>query len=135
MISSEYFGVVFDYDAMRENAIRALAGVEYDVLVGTGVSGTLGVGVLGALLNKPIAVVRKDLSSSHSSKIVEGHILPRFIVVDDFTASGFTVERVRDIYAQDVLSSAQSPLYVGTYMYVTRNYHTELQGLFRRHAE
>lgn len=139
MISSDYFGVVFDYDAMRENAVRALAGVEYDVLVGTGVSGTLGVGVLGALLNKPIAVVRKNTNSSHSKLLVEGHMLPRFVVLDDFMASGDTVRRVREEYARAALAFLpEKPLCVGTYMYVTSSDYAEdnaPHGRFLRRAE
>lgn len=119
MIVSDYFDTVFDYKQMRERAEAALAGVEYDVLVGTGVSGMLGAAVTGTLLDKPYAVVRKDEdASTHSLRRVEGHLLPRFVVVDDFVASGYTVEFVRQKYSATVLATTGiQPEMIGVFRY------------------
>jgi adenine/guanine phosphoribosyltransferase-like PRPP-binding protein len=91
--------------------------LEFDTVVGTGVSGVTFGAILAHQLRKPLTVIRKgDDLSSHSTKWVpnsatpgvSGHFEPRvvesvfedtqlgvrYVVVDDLMASGETLSRV-----------------------------------------
>ena len=63
-------------------------------LVFTGLSGML-VGIpVAAKTKRPFAIVRKPHDSKHASFVVEGYKFKSFIIIDDFSESGGTIERI-----------------------------------------
>lgn len=124
-----YLNLAFHQEELVQKARGALGDLEYDVLVGTGMSGALVVPVLAYALHKRFAVVRKAKTQTHSSWLVEGMLREgdRCLFVDDVKSSGDTERRVvhamsnlghslkvkivaRYLYASDV--DFQSPLYM-----------------------
>lgn len=70
-------------------------GVEYDTIVGTGLSGTIFTARVAPALRKKFAIIRKkDDESTHSSNRIEGVVGQRFVVADDFVSSGATLKYV-----------------------------------------
>ena len=112
--SNTYFRRAFmNIDVIAEKARETLAGVQFDTMVGTGLSGTLVVPSLARLLNVECwAVVRKE-STPHSSVMIEGSIGYRWLFVDDFISSGATRRRVMDQVAWHVPRTT----FAGSYLY------------------
>lgn len=99
-----------------EDARARLAGIDFDTMVGTGISGALVVGVLGRALGKNFAVVRKEndtVMSNHSGHAIEGLLGKRWVFVDDLIASGATRARVLRV----VKETDDETKFVGTYTY------------------
>jgi adenine/guanine phosphoribosyltransferase-like PRPP-binding protein len=67
---------------------------EYDSIVCTGVSGMLVGPIVAYRLHKPLVVVRKEGTPSHTSKLVEGQLGNRYVFLDDFVSIGTTLRRV-----------------------------------------
>jgi adenine/guanine phosphoribosyltransferase-like PRPP-binding protein len=111
--SASYMSKAFESpDALIDHARRALKGLDFDSVVGRGLSGALAVPIIGRALGKHWAIVRKE-DGSHSSRKVEGTIGSRWIFVDDFVASGATRSAV-----VRAISRLEIPtLLVGTYQY------------------
>lgn len=105
-------------DRLAEIAKVVLANVDYDTMIGTGLSGSLVVPALARALGKQWAIIRKTGESSHSAKPFEGQIGDRYIFVDDFIASGATRDRVTSAVA-DIAErwGEQYPMFVGSYLY------------------
>jgi hypothetical protein len=117
-----------------EHAKQALQGVDYDSLVGIGLSGALVVPIIGRALDKHWLVLRKDSESTHaSSSLGEGTLGKRWVFVDDLVDSGETRDNVRQ--KVDSLLDERAPRsrhgiafsteYVGDYLYHARNYGDE----------
>ncbi len=86
--------------------------VYFDTVVVTGLSGTLlGLSVATAL-DVNLAVVRQ-WAATHSSRMVEGRIGERWILVDDLICSGDTLYRV----VENVFRVAPQSVLVGAYCY------------------
>lgn len=72
--------------------------VEYDTIVGSGLSGILVVPGLAKALKKEWGVVRKESElqggTSHAEQLYEGTMGRRWVLIDDFMCSGATVKRV-----------------------------------------
>lgn len=101
-----------------ERAAKALEGVDFDTMVGTGLSGALTVPVLARGMGKHWLIVRKPDDDTHSWERAEGTLGHRWIFVDDFRETGETEERVH--YAVDQIQKYSrffSSEYVGTYLY------------------
>lgn len=111
-----------DPHKLIRNAKKALKDVDFDTFIGTGVSGTLAVGMLSVVFpNKNFAIVRKD-ESSHSPFMVEGSIGEKWIFVDDFISSGATLRRTMKQIVNAVTEAKgwgkiKFPEYVGTFLY------------------
>lgn len=113
--SDEAFG---DSTTLIERAQRALEGIEFDSMVGTGLSGALVVPILARAMDKTFAIIRKDSDSSHATSRLEGMIGDSYIFVDDFVATGATRDRV--VKAVERLAQefyVLEPRFVGTYQY------------------
>ncbi|ASZ75497.1 phosphoribosyl transferase [Mycobacterium phage Kimona] len=112
-----YLRVVHQPDRLKELADQYLAGVEYDTLVGTGLSGTIAVTTLARLLDKNYLVVRKPNDGTHSSQKVEGKLGKKWVFVDDLIATGTTFARVWD--AMHLVSEKWNftSQYVGAFLY------------------
>ncbi len=94
---------------------------DIDTLACRGTSGLVVASTLAHIFNLKLMVVRKGDEQSHSSRILEGHDdTQRYIIVDDFSASGITLEKILE-----GVSSARkewgcilySPIYVGCYFW------------------
>jgi adenine/guanine phosphoribosyltransferase-like PRPP-binding protein len=70
--------------------------LEYDTVVGTGLSGALAVQEVARRLGKRYLVVRKPNDGTHSWLPVFGHLGRRWLFVDDLVGSGKTFTRVYD---------------------------------------
>src|SRR5438128_6718890 len=81
-----------------QKEIRA-SKLDYDVIVGRGLSGTLVVPLLSIALHKPFAIVRKHIST-HSYLKVESSIdlddIKSYIVIDDLIGSGSTLKAIKE---------------------------------------
>src|SRR5258708_3313379 len=94
-VGARYFKEAFqDQAELIRKARIALEGVDYDTMIGTGLSGSLVIPVLAGALDKHFAIVRKEPSQHDSSRIV-GKIGHRWIFVDDFVSSGETRNKVK----------------------------------------
>lgn len=111
-----------------KNAKKDLKGVKFDVIACAGVSGMLVAPVLAFSMRKRIIVVRKDITGTHSSFIIEGNIATcdRVLLVDDFVDTGKTRDRMikhlhgKKEWALDI---------IGTYEYSERRFTTDLKRL------
>lgn len=80
-----------------ESAVEFLREVDFDTVVVSGVSGLLVGPAVAHLLGKKIAVVRKrDDVNNHSCGKVEGYWGYKYVIIDDFVASGRTVRFIVD---------------------------------------
>ena len=126
---TNYFKKAFDDLAViADKMLETCAGhVEFDTLVGTGLSGTLVVPYLGRAFGAHWAIVRKD-QNHHDYGPVVGEIGQRWLFVDDFVSMGTTLRRVQsaidrlerrewDTYAQCYQTTPFPTKYVGTYQY------------------
>lgn len=108
--------------------------VEYDTMIGRGMSGALIIPRLATLLGKAYAIVRKANDGSHTGNQIEGRIGNRWIFVDEFVASGHTrkvtIEAVQK-YVVDFNHVTMHYLpgrphlktqYVGSYLYRDREF-------------
>lgn len=94
---SGYFDRAFGDIGDIERKMRVcLEGIEYDTMVGTGLSGTLVVPTLARTFGKMWAIIRKEYSP-HSNSLIEGEIGQRWLFVDDFICSGETFQRVQNV--------------------------------------
>jgi len=109
-----------DIDAVVNKARKALESVQYDTMVGTGLSGSLVIPVLAREFGKYFAIVRKD-EARHSDLEIEGQIGHKWIFVDDFIGSGATRGRVK-CAVNGVTGNPD--LYVGSYLYHLDQYQT-----------
>lgn len=90
-----------------------LRDLEYDTIVGTGLSGTIFVARVAPGLRKKFAIVRKDNDGSHSGFKVEGSVGKRWVFADDFVCTGDTMKRVLKRMVKDHPGSE----FVGVYQY------------------
>lgn len=107
-------------EVLAADARKHLAGVEFDTLVGIGVSGAVVVPRLAEALGVNWVVARKPNDGSHSSRPAEGRLGKRWVFVDDLRATGRTEQTVREQIAKVDYSSGGAPVeteYVGTYLY------------------
>jgi hypothetical protein len=120
-------------DIIVEQARRVMKGIDYDTMIGTGLSGSLVIPTLARALGKKWAIIRKPGDGSHGNPVgFEGEIGRRWIFVDDFVASGATRQRVRDAVDRIVrvegplqLSEDElGPIYVGDYLYCDSGHFT-----------
>lgn len=139
-VFTDYLEHAFASDeALATQAQRVIPeDVEYDTMIGRGMSGALIIPRLATLLGKAYAIVRKDNDGSHSGNRVEGRIGSRWIFVDEFTRSGrtrkMTIEAVQsyadkwnqETYFRSYRKEIKTE-YIGSYLYRDRK--------FQRNAE
>lgn len=94
--------------------------VEYDTLIGRGVSGALAVPLFARAAHTQYGIVRKD-EGSHSSRTVEGTIGKRWIFVDDLIDSGETFLETAKKMASFSKNVDWSTQLVGAYLYLSNN--------------
>lgn len=117
-LHSGYMSAVYDdTNSLINRAHVALRGVDYDTMVGTGLSGSLIIPILARAFDKHWLLIRKDNDGTHSCRIAEGNLGQRWIFVDDFISSGDTRDRVRTKVGQIAQTSGYGTTYVGDYLY------------------
>lgn len=111
---SSYMEKVFNkWDAIKAAAVEDLGALDFDVLVGRGLSGSLVVPRLADLLGKRFAMVRKHSEKSHAERQIEGYIGGRWVFVDDFISTGETFEETCKVVQQ----YARGAVCVGAFLY------------------
>lgn len=114
-------------ETIANDMLETVQNVEFDTMVGTGLSGTLVVPSLARMFGTYWAIVRKE-STPHSNNTVEGEIGRKWLFVDDFISSGVTLHRVQKVISGLTTSiddgygtwprTVPYPTeYVGTYQY------------------
>jgi adenine/guanine phosphoribosyltransferase-like PRPP-binding protein len=127
--NSGYFSDAFgEWHILLDNALKHLVDLNFDTIIGTGMSGTLVVPRLAADLDVYWAVIRKPNVDSHSSKRVEGRVGKRWVFVDDFVSSGATYQRVRNAVQDHKYIPPMDQPWDGTML--TLGDHTELVGVY-----
>lgn len=101
-----------------DDARKALAGIDFDTLVGTGFSGGIVIPALALELKKNFVLIRKEGDDSHhgGGRLV-GQLGERWVFVDDFVLSGRTRDRVITKIADAAKDSGQQTTMIGQYMY------------------
>jgi len=151
-ITSGYLHSFFEPDKMIKTITDlrqtiAASGVKFDAIACRGMSGLLVSSPLGMMMEKPVIVVRKGTSGTHSGSNVEGY-LPvhlKYIIVDDFVETGATIRtiirRIGEYYRPDFFRKTAKC--VGVFLYKTydpddyyryqgylkKNVHGPIQGL------
>ena len=101
-----YFRRIFEDRArVVEEAHALLADVEYDTLVGTGMSGALFVPQLAEELGKKWAIVRKESDDTHAYGKIIGELGEHYVFVDDFVETGDTLKHVTGTIIQQTRES------------------------------
>lgn len=95
-VGSGYLDAVFTPEEVIADARThpSACGVEFDTLVGHGLSGALIIPVLAAQLDVKYMIVRKPADGSHEGSLAEGFLGARWLFVDDFIAEGTTFRAV-----------------------------------------
>lgn len=115
--TDSYMRKVHKPEVLRDLAEKYLTNVDYDTLVGTGLSGTIAVTDLARWLGKNYLVVRKPNDGSHSRHPVEGKLGKRWIFVDDLVQTGQTLARVYDVIETLRKNRGFSSEFVGSFLY------------------
>lgn len=114
MSVSSYLRRVFDErNELIDSARRTLHDVDFDTVIGTGLSGALIVPDIARALNKQWAIVRKDNDSEHAMFNIEGYIGNQWLFFDDLVASGRTLR-----FVKEKVEAYSDAVYVGRYEYV-----------------
>lgn len=117
---------LFNLEKVISRAKENLADLEFDTLVGTGLSGGIVVPALALAMGKKFVLVRKESDDSHhGGGQLLGELGARWIFVDDFVSSGRTRERVIDKIGEEAAKRDAETEFVGQYMYMYYYYYGE----------
>jgi hypothetical protein len=117
--------VLYDQDMIIRNAFTALDGVEFDSVVGTGVSGALILPRFAVEFAVPFMLVRTH-PAEHSAYLAEGRLGRRWLFLDDKIVTGATLDRVKEAVVKIAGSSGGFKTEcVGAYLYSTNHYQEE----------
>lgn len=110
---------LFDLPEVIKDAVKRLAGVDFDTMVGTGFSGGVVIPALSLAMGKKFVLIRKESDDSHHGRgRLLGELGERWIFVDDFVSSGKTRQRVIEKVQGAAKEAEQPTTMVGQYMYV-----------------
>lgn len=113
---------VFYLSEVIETAKKALAGVDFDTLVGAGFSGSVVIPSLALALGKKFVLIRKETDDSHHGRgRLLGQLGQKWIFVDDFVSSGRTRQRVISKIDEALREHDGTSELVGQYMYVNHS--------------
>jgi hypothetical protein len=117
-----------DHDVCVQQFRVKMRAVDFDTVVGTGISGTLAAQMFARAMGINFAIVRKGGDGSHSYNPVEGNVGRRWVFVDDLICSGATRQRVRD--AMELFSEQNDfkTTYVGDYLYYGNSFRAKGDG-------
>lgn len=110
---------LFDLAKVIETAQQELADVDFDTLVGTGLSGGVVVPSLALAMGKKFVLVRKETDDSHhGGGRLLGELGSSWIFVDDFVSSGMTRRRVIRKINRAAKDHSLNTELIGQYMYI-----------------
>ena len=96
-----YLSELLDVDYLSKavkKAARAVRKIKPDILIGTGISGTICATAVGQYVKLPVGILRKEDDNSHSSETFElpGHYKfpDSWFFIDDIIGSGDTFRKV-----------------------------------------
>lgn len=95
--------------------------IEFDTLVGTGLSGTLLLPMIADRLKVNYLAIRKANDGSHSDGKHQGRLGKKWLFFDDFCASGDTLRRVYGAVERICNSYDHKTEFVGGYLYAVKN--------------
>ena|SRR5258708_30504324 len=112
-----------DQHSLIKQAKFFLDGVDFDSMVGTGLSGSLVIPILARAFDVDWAIIRKDSDKSHSDSRFEGVIGNKWVFVDDGFSTGATLLKVVSTVRQ--LSNVYGEVndFVGAYLYAQDNFY------------
>jgi adenine/guanine phosphoribosyltransferase-like PRPP-binding protein len=90
---------------MIKDAVEVLSKYNFDGIACTGVSGLMLVPQLCEMLDKNIIVVRKIKETRYSPFDYEGVPPKKYIIVDDLISSGNTVQRILELFKEEIPSA------------------------------
>lgn len=111
--------VLGDLDKLLDEAADHLRDVDFDTVVGIGLSGALFIPELARRLGKRFMILRKPGEKSHSYSEAEGTLGRRWVFVDDLVDSGSTWKTVQQRVA--AIADAHDDFeteWVGDYLYL-----------------
>jgi hypothetical protein len=109
--------LLYSPERVIQDAERHLRGIQFNSIVGTGLSGALAVPLLARHFGVSFAIVRKpEDRGRHSDSGIEGIVGSRWLMADDRIATGATCSRVRDQVSQLSLPDGATPQFVGLYL-------------------
>lgn len=112
-----YLQRAFKPDEIEKLARRDLAKVQFDTLIGRGLSGAIVIPRLADALGVAWMLVRKPGESAHSMRIAEGSLGRRWLFVDDFIDTGTTYREVHEAIKNLCERRKWSTQHVGTWVY------------------
>lgn len=116
-ITASYMNCAHDLAELTAKFVDRTRGVNFDTVVGTGLSGALVVPALARELDKNWLLVRKADDGTHSSYPAEGRLGERWMFVDDLISSGATRRRVMAVVADLAQEHKHRTQIVGQYLY------------------
>ena len=128
-----YGGHTYHLDDLGETVAQTVYDLskhisKFDFIVVTGVSGTIVGAPVAVALEIPLVVVRKPTDDTHDNQDVVNYAnaVGRWIFVDDFVATGYTIKRVTQRMSETLKAGSRydipeppidHPVYAGSYMY------------------
>lgn len=111
-----YIREAFEQGELIDAATEELEGIEFDAMIGVGLSGSLVVPLLAREFGKRFGIVRKaDDKITHSTHVVEHNLVSgdRWLFVDDFISTGDT-----RLWATDAMRRLHGDyMFAGQYLY------------------
>ncbi|MFE9328352.1 hypothetical protein ACIHDR_46770 [Nocardia sp. NPDC052278] len=118
-VGSNYLCDVFTPGLVIEDAREHLIdrGVQFDTLIGTGLSGALIIPLLAHTFDVSYLIVRKTSHDSHSDSPAEGYLGQQWLFVDDFLNTGQTLRKVHETTTDLAKANGLATRFVGGYFY------------------
>lgn len=116
-VTSGYMSSLLDEEPFLKMAREQLADVDFDTIVGRGLSGGIAAPLIAHVLGKNWLVVRKPDVRSHAWAKAEGRLGNRWIFVDDFIGTGATRDAVVEAVAQIAQAYDWKTAHVGDFLY------------------
>lgn len=131
--SSAYLRTALDPKKVRARAKKGLQGVQFDTVVGTGLSGLLPLHILGEHFKVYTLAVRKVNDGSHGIGLTEGTVGLRWLFVDDFISTGNTFIRTYKTVMAACKNRGFATECVGAFLYgeTPEHYFTPMEDLLR----
>jgi adenine/guanine phosphoribosyltransferase-like PRPP-binding protein len=104
-------------DLLRKGELPGYPKVEFDTIVGTGVSGLLPLVSVAKELGVDWLAVRKENDESHTGTPAEGILGNKWILLDDFVETGKTLVRVQDTIDMRARELDFDTKFVGVFQY------------------
>jgi len=109
--------IVSELESLRSGTLLGYPKVEFDTLVGTGMSGILPLLYVAKTLDVKWLAVRKNGESTHTGTAVEGDLGKRWLFLDDFIESGKTYAWTHHLVTEGAADNRFTTNHAGVYQY------------------